>query len=172
MKKKTSLIIIVASVFIVFSFYFMFRGTRIKTGNREMPEATAQTEEIIHGVVIEQSFTNITEDISEIAVVFSRSYYLEEEVNIVIELLDSDNNVLISEKYNADDIKENHRTYLKPANSINGYVGKQLTLRIYTESSAGTGLYVMYSDKDSKSSFLYGNEEIKGTICFSVVGKE
>ena len=135
-----------------------------------MPEANAVTEELTEGLVVEQKFKNITEDINEIAIVFSRHYDLAENVNMVIELLDG-NNVLASENINCDDIQAKHRTYIKPTNLISGYVGKELTLRVYTKSTAGTGLAIMMNTNEN-TSFTFGNNSVKGTLCFSITGKE
>lgn len=149
---------------------FIISPLSIKKGNREMPEATSETEEITSGIVVEQKFRNITEDINEIAVVFSRHYDLAENVDMVIELLDG-NNALASESINCDDIQGNHRTYIKPTSLISGYVGKELTLRVYTKSTAGTGLAIMMNT-DENTSFTFGNDSVKGTLCFSITGKE
>ena len=148
---------------------FSISPVKVKSGNREMPEADGQTAEILSGVIIEQKFTNITEDINEIAIVFNRLYSLEEKTNIVIELRDG-GSVLASSVLNADDIEGSHRTYIKPDSTISGYVGKELELRIYTDSTAGTGLSLM-TNSGENSSFTYGDQKIDGTICFSITGK-
>lgn len=136
-----------------------------------MPEADMATDEILTNIVVEQKFKNITEDINEVAVVFDRLYLLDEKTYIVIELLDGEN-ILAQNKYVADEIRGDHRTYLTIDTPISGYVGKELSLKIYTTSTAGTGLALMMNSKESGSSFMFGNKNIKGTICFSVVGKE
>ena len=174
MSKKTRNILLgIVAALVVVSCIFMFiiSPLNIKKGNREMPDATSETEEITSGVVVEQKFKNITEDIQEIAIVFSRHYDLGEDVDMVIELSDG-SNVLAASKVNCDDIQSGHRTFIKPTNVISGYVGKELTLKIYTTSTAGTGLAIMMNSDDSNSSFTFGNNIIKGTLCFSITGKE
>lgn len=148
---------------------FAISPVKVKSGNKEMPEADGQTQELLSGIVIEQKFTNITEDIQEIAVVFNRLYFLEENTNVVIEIVDG-SNVLAQSVLNADDIEGNHRTYVKPSKPISGYVGKELELRIYTDSTAGTGLSLM-TNSSADSSYVYGDQKINGSICFSITGK-
>ena len=171
-KKVRNILIAVVAALVIGSCIFMFiiSPLKIKTGNREMPEANGQTQEIMNGIIIEQKFINRTEDIKEVALVFSRAYDLGEDVDIVIELLNG-GDVLASTNVNADSIQANHRTYLKPAKVLSDLVGKELTLRVSTTSTAGTGLSIMINT-DEDSSFIYGNETLKGTLCFSITGKE
>lgn len=174
MSKKTRNILLgIVAALVVVSCIFMFiiSPLNIKKGNREMPDATSETEEIVNGIIVEQKFKNITEDIQEIAIVFSRHYDLGENVEMVIELADG-SNILASSNINCDDIQGSHRTYVKPKNIISGYVGKELTLRIYTKSTAGTGLSIMMNADEKNSTFVFGNNTIKGTLCFSITGKE
>lgn len=171
-KKFRNILIALVAALVIGSCVFMFiiSPIKVKTGNREMPDANNQTEEILSGIVIEENFKNYTEDINEIAVVFSRAYDLGEHTDIVIELLNGVD-ILASESIDADSIEANHRTYLRPSSVLSGLVGKELTLKIYTTSTAGTGLSLMINT-DEDSSFTYGNKTLKGTICFSVTGKE
>ena len=148
---------------------FIISPVKVKSGNREMPDADGQTDEILHDMSVEQRFTNSTEDITEVAVVFNRAYYLYDEAEIVVELLDG-NKVLAQNVINADDVPGDHRTYINIDNPISGMVGKVLTLKIYTTSTAGTGLSLMMNSKANES-FLFGDKKINGTICFSITGK-
>lgn len=171
--KIRNIVIVAVAALVVGSLAFMFIISPIKPkqGNKEMPTASSQTDEITSEIVVQQQFTNITEDISEVAVVFNRLYELGEDVYMVIELLDG-NEILASEKIVTDTIEGSHRTYLRPTNPISGFVGKELTLKIYTTSTAGTGLTLMIDANDKSSSFLFGSQTLKGTICFSITGKE
>lgn len=172
-KKTRNILIAIVAGLVIGSCIFMFiiSPPVVKKGNREMPKATSETDDITNDTIVEQKFINTTEDIEEIAIVFSRHYNLGENVDMIIELLDG-NNVLASTSINCDDIEAEHRTYIKPNNTISGFVGKELTLRIYTSSSAGTGLALKMNSDDKNSSFIFGNETVKGTLCFSVTGKE
>ena len=172
-KKTKGFLISIVAALVVGSCIFMFiiSPISIKEGNREMPDATSETEEIKNGIIVEQKFNNYTEDIEEIAIVFSRHYDLGENVDMIIELLDG-SNILTSASINCDDIEAEHRTYVKPNKTISGFVGKELTLKIYTKSSAGTGLALKMNSNDKNSSFVFGNETVKGTLCFSITGKE
>ena len=172
-KKFRNILIVVVAALVIGSCIFMFRISpiKVKTGNREMPEANGSTDEITQGIVIDQSFENITEDIKEIAVVFNRLYYLDENCDVNIELLDGEQ-VLVSKTYDADSIEGSHRTYLYPNEPLSGLVGKQLTLRIYSPTTWGTGLSVMVQNDASNSTYTFGNKTKKGTICFSITGKE
>lgn len=171
-KKVRNILIAVVAVLVLGSCIFMFAISPIsvKKGNREMPDADSQTGEILSGIVVRQDFNNITDNINEIAIVFSRDYYLEENTNIIIELL-NDSEVLIHSELNADDIEGNHRTYLKPASPISGLVGKDLTLKISTDSTAGTGLSIMCNNSDNSSKYTYGDNVVNGTLCFSITGE-
>lgn len=170
-KKRNTVIAIVAAIIVGILVFLLFMNPiRTKKGNREMPKATSETDEITNLIIVEQKFINVTEDINEIAIVFSRHYDLGEDVDMIIELLD-DNKVLASKSINCDDIQGNHRTYINPDKIISGYFGKELTLKIYTESSAGTGLSIMMNEEED-SSFMFGNKSIKGSLCFSITGKE
>lgn len=172
-KKTRNILIVIVAGLVIGSCIFMFiiSPPKVKEGNREMPEATSETDEITNGVIVEQKFTNTTEDIKELAIVFSRHYDLGENVDMIIELLDG-SNILTSTSINCDDIEAEHRTYVKPNKTISGFVGKELTLKIYTSSSAGTGLALKMNSDDKNSSFVFGNETVKGTLCFSITGKE
>lgn len=168
--KLKKILIICVGLLAIGSIGFMIIISPIsRSKDRKLPEANGETSEILGGVVVEQNFINTTDNIQEIAIVFNRAYYLDDTANMIIELLDG-NNVLTSTSINADSIEGNHRTYLKPENLLKGYVGKELTLKVYTTSSAGTGLSLM-TNKDENTSFKFGGEEIQGTICFSVTGK-
>lgn len=169
-KKVTKLVIIFAGILAVVGCVSMFILSPIgqKTGNIEIPDADGSTAEILSGITVEQKFQNITENITEIAVVFDRAYYLYDEANMIIELADG-NNVLAKDTYSADNIPGSHRTYLKPNAPINGYVGKELTIRIYTDSTAGTGLSLMTTNKGG--SYKFGDQKVNGSICFSVIGE-
>lgn len=164
------LLIACVGVLVIGSCIFMFiiSPITLRTGDRKMPEATTSTDEIKSGIVIEEKFNNITDNISEIAIVFSRLYE-QEDCSIIIELLNG-NDLLTREVVYALDIPGDHRTYVKPASQISGYVGKELTLRIYSDTSAGTGLAVMV-DGDDNSMYTMGGNTKKGTLCFSITGK-
>ena len=173
MNKKTRIMLfIVAIVLVIGSCVFMFDISPIKleTGNREMPEADSRTDELLTNIVIEQKFINTTENIKEVAVVFSRLYYLDEECNIYIDLLDGEK-LLANLTIDANDIQSDHRTYLYPKKVLSRLVGKELTLRIYTESTAGTGLCIMTRDSVKNLSYYYGNDLKNGTLCFSITGE-
>lgn len=172
-KKIRNILLCIVAALVVGSCIFMFiiSPFNIKKGNREMPEADGSTNEITTDVIIEQKFINHTENIKEVAVVFHRLYSLDETTYIVIQLLDGEN-VLIEDRYVADDIKGDHRTYLYTDNPLNGYIDKELTLRIYTTSTAGTGLSIMINSKDKNSSFMFGSIKSVGSLCFSIIGKE
>ena len=175
MKKENIKKIVVALciALIVGSFIFMFggnigSGSGIKTvtnGDMTMPEANAITDEVKKNTIVEQKFKYSPDTISEVAIVFTRKYYLE-DVKIKIELLDG-NKVLASNSYKVAELEDQHRTYLKPDKKITGVAGKELTLRIIPESKIDTGMAIMMQE-NKKSSFKFGNKEIQGTLCFSI----
>lgn len=171
--KLTKIVIALCVLLIVGSFLFMFggnigNGSGIKTvtnGDMTMPEANAITDEIKKNTIVEQDFVYSPDTISEVAIVFTRKYYLE-GVRVTIQLLDG-NNVLASHTQNVAGIDDQHRTYLTPDKKITGVSGKTLTLKIYSEDKADTGLAIMMQE-NKKLSFKFGNKEIQGTLCFSV----
>lgn len=139
--------------------------------NREMPTATGITDELVKNIVVEQEFVNTTENINEIAVVFSRIYYLDEaDANhtLAIELLDG-NKVLANTVIKTNDIPDQHRVYLYPDVPISGLVGKKLKLKIYDNSKCDTGVALMINSEENES-YNFGNSKKDGTICFSVIG--
>lgn len=172
MNDKTKKILIILAIALAVGsciFMLIISPLRVKTGNREMPEADGQTSEITNGIVIEQKFVNITKDINEITIVFNRAYYLDDDCNVTIELLNG-NSELIKKTMAADSIDGNHRTYLYPESPLSDLVGKELTLKIYSDTTAGTGLSLMINSSED-STYKFGNSTEKGTICFSVTGK-
>lgn len=137
----------------------------VNNGDMTMPEANAVTDEITRTIIVEQKFKYKPDTISEIAVVFTRLYEMK-NLNIVIELLD-EGKTLAKQTYKVEEIEDQHRTYLKPSTAIKGVAGKELTLKIYPEKRVDTGLSLMIQE-NNKSTFMFGNNEIKGTLCFSV----
>ena len=150
---------------------FAISPAKNKTGNREMPEADGSTDEITENVIIEQDFINATENINEIAIVFDRLYLLDEKCDMVIELAHG-NEILATRTINCDDIEGSHRTYLHPESPLADLVGEELTLRIYSKTTWGTGLSLMSREDYKNSTYKFGNKTLNGTICFSVNGKE
>ena len=156
-----------------FLFVFGSDTKEVTICNREMPTATDVTDELTKGLVVKQNFVNTTENIKEIALVFSRLYYLDEDDNDVpinIELL-CGNDVLASTSIVSNDIPDQHRVYLNIDNPINGYVGKKLTLKIYETYGSDTGVALLISNEIKNESLSFGNRKMNGSICFSVIGE-
>ena len=171
-KKKQTVIIAVAALFIVLSMAFMFGknlfsgGGIIKnTDSTEMPEATGTTPEIKGSTVFAQDFVNTTDTISKVGIVFTRLRYLQ-GVDIVIELREGDK-VLAVNNINVAKVEEQHRTYVEPSSTLNGMKGKTLTLNIYAPDAEDTGLAIMMSNKVN-TTFKIGNKNANGSLCFSV----
>lgn len=177
-KIKNTLIIIAAALVIVSIVFMIVLSLKNKTvnvteiKNLEMPQATCVTEELTKGIVVEQDFINTTDNITEIAVVFSRVYYLDEkdaEHTVAIELLDG-NKTLASTIVKSNDIPDQHRVYLYPKSPIANVVGKELTLKIYENSKCDTGVSLLVSDNvDTK--YKFGGSKKQGSICFSITGQ-
>ncbi len=173
-RKLEKVVLIVAALFVIASFLFMFGRNPSNGGDSSsarkgdvtiMPEASASTEEITHGDVIEQSFVCSSSTISEVGIVFNRIYTVD-NVDLTIELLQGDRTVA-KNTYDVSQIEGQHRTYVIPPETLRGTKRKLFTIRIYTITDEDTGLGVLYSSQSS-SSFLFGGEEIAGTLCFSV----
>lgn len=158
---------VIVAVFLVFGDRIINNNSipTVNNGDMTMPEANAVTDEITKNVVIEQQFKYAPDTISEVAIVFTRKYY-SEGIFIVIELLDGDT-LLVKDKYKIEGIDDQHRTYLKPDKKISGVAGKELTLKIYSETKKDTGMAIMMQENNS-TTFKFGDKEIKGTLCFSV----
>lgn len=178
-KKFRNILIAVVAVLVIGSCVFMFAISPIskkeditESQNMEMPEANGITDELTEGLVVEQTFTNTVDNINEVAVVFSRIYYLDEkDVNntLAIELLDG-SNVLAKTEIKSNDIPDQHRVYLNPSSPINGVLGKELTLKIYENSECDTGVSLMVNN-DINTKYDFGGSKKKGSICFSVSGE-
>ncbi len=141
--------------------------------DRQMPDADGTTNELTKGLVVKQDFINTTENIKEIAVVFSRMYFLEEddyEVDIAIELLDGSKS-LAKQLFVANDIPDQHRVYVTLDTPLSGYVGKELTLKIYEVSKSDTGVMLMKSENYPDSTYKFGSKKCNGSICFSISGE-
>lgn len=170
--RKIYLLIGACLILILAGFGFMFGGriftkeeNVINSGDLTMPEANAISEEIKGDTIVEQSFRYEPDSISQIAVVFTRKYYLE-GVSIVIELREG-NNVLASNSYKVEGLEDQHRTFLDIGGKLTGLAGKDLTLRIYSESKKDTGMALMIQE-NKKNHFSFGKETIKGTLCFTI----
>ena len=173
-RRTQKIVIIVTAVFIVGALLFMFGGNLFngsgsgkarKTDSTVMPEATGTTNEIRKTTVVSQDFTNTTDTISAVGVVFVRSAYME-NVYLNIDLLDG-SKVLASTTVNVKNIEEQHRTYVTPASRLTGMKGKTLTLKIYPSEKEDTGIKIMMSDAVD-SAFKFGNVTYEGSLCFSV----
>ena len=178
-KKLKNILIIVTAVLVIGSCIFMFIISPIsktekvdEIGNMEMVAANTITDELTRDIVVEQKFINKTENINEIAVVFTRNYYLQEKdanTQVVIELCEG-NAVLCSESIVANDIPDQHRVYVRPSSPITDKVGKELTLRIYVKEDCDSGVSIMVND-EVNSNYKFGNKKMSGSICFSITGE-
>lgn len=177
--KFKKILIIAAALLAIASCVFMFMISPIKSSknisepqNIEMLAANGTTDELVKELVVEQDFINTVENINEVAVVFSRIYFLDEQDadnTVAIELLNG-NNVLASTIIKSNDIPDQHRVYLYPSSPISGLLGKELTLKIYENSNCDTGVSLMINT-DSNEKIRFGNKKIDGSICFSVAGE-
>ena len=178
-KKLRNIVLIVVAALVVGSCVFMFiispiskKEETVEIGGYEILVANTTTDELTRGIVVEQTFTNKVENIKEVAVVFTRIYYLEEadaKTHVVIELCEGDK-ILCSENVVANDIPDQHRVYVRPASPITDKVGKELTLKIYVKEDCDSGVSIMANDEvDAKYNF--GNKKFSGSICFSITGE-
>ena len=180
--KKTEKILIIALIaFIVAAFLFMFKDSIFKgsnkiskTGITTMPEADGCTSEIFRDTTISQTFTCTVDGISDIAVVFTRLYYLDDvedaELPYISISLMCEDETLMSTMVRIDKIEEQHRTFLESSEPISGLKGKELTLVIHNESYTNTGLALM-SNTENMGQFEYNGMKVIGTLCFVVNSK-
>ncbi|MDO4197469.1 MAG: ABC transporter permease [Erysipelotrichaceae bacterium] len=163
-------------IFIAFvgSFYFL-AGEQLTSkdsaGNIAIVEANAISEEIIKGVKVEQEFTCNIDMIEEIALVFTKQYR-EASGKVKVEILDG-STVIYKDTLDATNIPEQHRIYLTIDEPITGYSGKKLVLRITSDCIKNNGVYMMICKDNSMNTFVNpGTIKQKGTICFSVSGRD
>lgn len=178
MKNKIfkTVLIVICVVLVFAGAIFMFGGNINKkqeidiseSSNREMPTADAITGEITEDTIVEQKFINTTDNIVEIATVFTKTY-ISKHCYLTIELLDGETS-LVKESILVEDIPDQHRVYVRPSSPITGVLGKELTLRMYSDPKSDTGLELMICTSED-TSFNFGKKEIKGTICFSITGQ-
>lgn len=178
-RKVRNILIAVTLLLVIGSCVFMLIISPIsktekvdEIGNMEMITANTTTDELTRGVVVEQKFINRTDNIKEIAVVFTRIYYLEEadaNTEVAIELCNGAS-VLCSTNVLANDIPDQHRIYINSDSPISGMVGKELTLKIYVKQDCDSGVSIMAND-DVNSTYKFGNKKMSGSICFSITGE-
>jgi len=172
MKKANTgkIITLLAAAFVVIAVIFMFPSfidfsKKRKSDSTIMPEATGTTERIENGIVVEQTFTNTTDTITQVGIVFVRIQYLE-GTDMVLELYDG-NALLARSSYPIHLIEDEHRTYIVPSNSLSGMKNKNLTIKIYSKDKEDTGFAVLVSENED-AEYRFGNTSIKGSLCFSV----
>lgn len=178
-KKTRNILIFLTTILVIGSCAFMFfispisKTEKVKEiGDMEMIEANTTTDELTRDVVVEQKFINKTENIKEIAVVFTRIYYLEEvdaNTEVVIELCDGSKK-LCYQNILANDIPDQHRVYMYPETPITNMIGKELTLKIYVKDDCDSGVSIMCND-NVNSTYKFGNKKMSGSICFSITGE-
>lgn len=172
-KKFLTIIIVFLSFFVLLGFWFMFGRNStpkidptIEIDVTTMPDATKATEMISKGVTVRQGFICTTDTINNIGIVFTRLQYVE-GVNLVLELLDG-NNTLAKSVIPVTQVEDQHRVFIEPDGILKDVKGKVLTIKIYSENGASTGLGLMVSEAID-TNYLFNNKKQKGTICFSVV---
>ena len=179
-RRKERILIIVAVVFVLAAFLFMFKGNIFKgltVGKSDitiMPTADGATSEISKKTNISQVFKCTVDNIDDVALVFTRLYYLddlkEEDLPyITIELKDGDQ-VLMSKRVRVDCVEDQHRTFIESNNSLTGLKDRDLTIAVTNDSNIDTGLALMTKD-DKKHSFNYNGMKVSGTLCFVVNSK-
>lgn len=135
-----------------------------------IPEANATTSEITGGMVVEQEFKCELDSFNKLEIVFNKEYEYDDDDTdapfITIEVLDG-NNVLMSKTVDVREIPSQHRFYVEANKDISGFKNKELVLRITNENSNDTGCSLMMQE-NSKTSFKFGSNKIKGTICFAL----
>lgn len=174
MDKKKKILLVCCVVFVLLGFLIMFFDRipknvvpDIVSEDRKMPDANAITQEITGDISVEQDFINTTDNITQLAVVFTRLY--DADAVVVIEL-DDGGSVLLQKAVKCSDVKDQHRMFVETEEPLKDVVNKELTLRIYSQNASDTGLALMMQANDD-STFRFGNTEMKGTICFSISGK-
>jgi len=165
-KKLLTYVLIVAVVFVLFGFWFMFSSNSKKNALKEdmtiMPSATKTSDEITKNIVVEQDFVCNIDTISRLGVVFS--YIYDSNSEIALELLKG-NEVLAKNTIPAKDVEDQHRTFLTPDSLITNVKNKQLKLRISCNDDTGFALMI---NENSNATYKFGSSSLKGRICFVI----
>ena len=145
---------------------------QIATSN-SIPEANSVTNEITANMIVEQEFKCNLDSFNKLEIVFNKEYEYDEDDEdvpyLLIEVLD-ENDVLLAKNVEVRDIPNQHRLHVKVSKSINDLNNKKLILRITNNSKYNTGCALMYQE-NNKTSFMFGDKKINGTICFALVNE-
>ena len=174
-EKLKKVFIIVFILYTVFSVSFYFLGGdqlkyRNSKGNIEMPEADSATTEIISGTIVVQPFVNRVEDIDELSVSFAKLYKnVQGKVTVC---LYNDEEVLMKKTVDLSKMDEKGTVTLTPEEPITGLKGHMLAIRIAASSKTDEGAVALVSKGTPGSRFMFDNEMIEGTLCFSLTGRD
>lgn len=173
LRKILLLTLLIYAVFTV-SFYFL-AGDQLKyrdsKDNIMLPEADSITPEIVKGVIVKQDFLNNVDSIKEMSFVFTKQYRAARG-KVYIDLLDG-TKIIGRKELDANSIPEQHRVYMNFLNPLEGYEGKTLTVKVYSNCEENDGVYLMMkSHVSDDSEITVGKRTIDGTICFSLAGED
>lgn len=160
-------------VLFVVLFYFLAQQQLMfkqSSSNIQMPEGEVVSDEIKGNRHITQYFRNGTYSIEEISIMFIQ-YYREDNSNIVVELLDSEE-LLMRKKISTDNITDQKVIDIVLENPITGVNGRQLLLDVYAENGEDTGTAIMMNQSSPVNGWTVrmGGRFINDRMCFSLSG--
>ena len=174
---KISIILLTIYILLTVVFYFLagdqlkYRSSRY---NVDMPAAEAAAIELTEESIVEQHFATSIDRIREISVQWG-TYYRENSGTITVDLIDeNDNTILASQTYNASEIEDGGVTTLIIDPMLEGYVAKELVLRLQSDSKPGKAAAPMMNNSESGdgSILLVNGIKTSGRLCMSVTGEE
>lgn len=175
--KKLSVLLVVCYLFLAVAFYYLagyqlhFRQSR---GTLEMPAAEAGTVELVHGAVVEQTFSAEIQRLQSISIQWG-TYYRANAGTVTVELYDlRDNSLLMHQTLDASTIGEGAITTMSVEEPIETVYQAPLLLRISSDSQPGSAVSPMMSATAQTDGFdLYLNgTQVQGTLCFSADGED
>lgn len=167
------------SVYFIAGEQFLLRESR---GNIGALKSESGCTELYEGEIVEQHFSAEIQMLDEISVQFGTYLRTCNTGNMYIDLINYETNeVLISGVYNVAEIGEGEFISLRSEKALNMVYGKELVIKIYSDSLPGQAVSPMMSfaehnidsDGENKEYTLYiNNEKVNGTLCFTASGRD
>lgn len=152
---------------------------RDSRGNLELLPAESGTVELVAGSVVEQQFSAEIQRLEQIDVQWG-TYYRQNTGTVIVELVDlRDDQILMSQSYDAATILEGGLTTLTVEEPIEGLCYVPLSIRITSlDGIAGSAVSPMMNLSGTaeqtleNSLLLINGNTVEGTLCFSARGTD
>lgn len=173
--KKIYICVFAIFVGLLVSFYFL-AGDELKYRDSRycipmIEDKDASTSELTEGVVIEQRFINLVNRLKSVSFECT-THYRENDGYLTVVLLDG-NNELGRDVFEVSKIKEGEPVTLELKDYLEGYTGKELTLRLTANSTSGKGVSPLQNSSSIVGTGLDENHRtLYGALAFSTFGQE